>query len=120
LKPEKGESDTSADPKKAAVKPQKTAGTDAKTIHTKPAVKPNKTANTSTKPVKAPVIVENPRLTTPLEDISDLLNSLSHEVCVQLTRRVVASISSLPTGAARHTAVLKPVILFYAEYGSTP
>jgi hypothetical protein len=100
-KPGKAESNTSAAPKKAAVKPQKAASTGAK-------------------PVKAPLIVANPPTTSPLEDIFDLLDSLSHDECVQLTRRVLASISSIPTGAARHTVVLKTVILFFAEYGSTP
>jgi hypothetical protein len=42
------------------------------------------------------------------------------QACVELTRRLLTSISSRPTGAARPRAVLKTVILFVAEYGSTP
>ena len=39
---------------------------------------------------------------------------------VELYRRALTSISSLPTGADRPWAVLKNVILFVAEYESTP
>jgi hypothetical protein len=58
--------------------------------------------------------------TSPLEKISDLLDHLPIQACVELTRRLLTSISSLPTGAVRPRAVLKTVILFVAEYGSTP
>jgi hypothetical protein len=58
--------------------------------------------------------------TSPLEEISDLLDHLPIQACVELTRRLLTSVSSLPTGAARPRAVLKTVILFVAEYGSTP
>jgi hypothetical protein len=37
-----------------------------------------------------------------------------------MTRRLLTSITSLFTGAAHPRAVLKNVILFVAEYGSTP
>jgi hypothetical protein len=56
----------------------------------------------------------------PLEEISDLLDHLPLQACVELTRRLLTAISTLPTGAARPRAVLKTVILFVAEYGSTP
>jgi hypothetical protein len=39
---------------------------------------------------------------------------------VELTHRLLTSICSLPTGVARPRAVLQTVILFVAEYGSTP
>jgi hypothetical protein len=117
-KPEKAEPSTAA-PKKAAVKPQKAAGSAIKPVPTQPAVKSKKAANSGSKPVRAPVTVDNPPSTLPLEDITDLLDSLSREECVRLSRRVVACISSLPTGADRHTAVLKTVILFFAGYGTT-
>jgi len=58
--------------------------------------------------------------TSPLQEISDLLDRLPLQACVELTRRLLTSISSLPTGAGRPRAVLKTVILFVAEYGSTP
>jgi hypothetical protein len=95
-KPEKAEPKTSAAPKKAAVTPKKAASPGAK-------------------PVKAPLIVANPPSTSPLEDISDLLDSLPHDACMQLTHRLLASISSLPTRAAGHRAVLKTVTLFVTE-----
>ena len=56
---------------------------------------------------------------SPLDDISDLFDHLPSQVCLEMTRRLLMSIS-LPTGAARQRAVLKTVILFVAEYGNTP
>ena len=97
VKPEKAKPKITAAPKKAAVKPKKAASTGAK-------------------PVKTPKPVANPPSTSLLE-ISDILNSLPLQACVQLTRRLLASISSLPKGAARPRAVLKTIILFVAEYG---
>ena len=70
----------------------------------------------ATKPT-TPVLVV---LTNPLEEISDLLDRLPIQTCVELTRRLLTSISSLRTGTACPRAVLKNVILFVAEYGSTP
>ena len=70
----------------------------------------------ATKPT-TPVLVAP---TNPFDEISDLLDRLSLQACVELTHRLLTSISSLPTGTARPRAVLKTVILFVAEYGSTP
>jgi len=42
------------------------------------------------------VPTQNP--TSPFEDISDLLHHLHLHACVELTRRLLMSISSLPTG----------------------
>jgi len=56
----------------------------------------------------------------PLEEISDLLDRLPLQTCVEQTRRLLTSISCLPTGTARPRAVLKTSILFVAENGSTP
>ena len=39
---------------------------------------------------------------------------------MELTRRLLTAIPSLLKGTARPRAVLKTVILFVAEYGSTP
>jgi hypothetical protein len=58
--------------------------------------------------------------TSPLENISDLLDHLHIPARVELTRRLLTIISSLLTGSAHPRAVLKTVILFVAEYGSTP
>ena len=74
----------------------------------------------ATKPTTPVLVVPNQRPTNPLEEISDLLDRLPLQACVELTRRLLTSISSLPTGTARPRAVLKTVILFVAEYGSTP
>ena len=81
MKPEKAEPKTASAPKKAAVKHKKAA-------------------SASAKPARTPKPVANTPSTSPLENISALLDSLPLEVCVQLTRRLLASISSLPKGAA--------------------
>jgi hypothetical protein len=39
--------------------------------------------------------------------------------CVELTRRLLTAVPTLPFGAARTRAVLKIVVLFVAEYGCT-
>ena len=70
----------------------------------------------ATKPTSPVLVVP----TNPLEEISDLLDRLPLQACVVLTRRLLTSISSHPTGTPRPRAVLKTVILFVAEYGSTP
>jgi hypothetical protein len=87
--------------------------------------KPKKKAAESVKTAAAKTTT--PQLVAPahspssvLEEISDLLDNLPPQACVELTRRLLTSIPSLPTGAARPRAVLKTVILFVAEYGSTP
>ena len=72
------------------------------------------------KPSTPNLVVPNQSSTSPLEEISDPLDHLPLHACVELTRRLLTSISSLSTGAARPRAVLKTVILFVAEYGSTP
>jgi hypothetical protein len=66
------------------------------------------------------LVVPTQPSSSPLEDIPDFLDHLPLQARVELTRRVLTSISSLPTGAARPRAVLKTVILFVAKYGSTP
>jgi len=102
-KPEKAKTKTTTAPKAAGGKPKK------------------KPATTSPKPVAGTQVVANPHPTTSLiEGISDLLDNLPLDACVELTRRLLTSISSLLKGAARPRAVLKTMILFVAEYGSTP
>jgi len=102
-----------AEPKKPEPKPtaaaQPTAGKSKKKVAAS-----IKTA--ATKPTTPVLVIP----TNPLEEISDLLDRLPLQACVELTRRLLTSISSLPTGTARLRAVLKTVILFVAEYGSTP
>ena len=66
------------------------------------------------------MVVPNQSCTSQLKEISDLLDHLPIQACVELNSRLLTSISSLPTGAARPRAVWKTVILFVAVYGSTP
>jgi hypothetical protein len=69
------------------------------------------------KPNPSPIPPPNP---SPIEVISDLLDNLPVHACVELTRLLLTAVPTLPPGAARSRAVLKIVILFVAEYGSTP
>jgi hypothetical protein len=105
-RPKKPEPKSTAGPTKpAAGKPKKKAAANVKTVAAKP---------------KTPdLVVPTQTSYSPLKEISDL-NRLPLQACVELTRRLVTSISSLPTGAVRPRAVLKIVILFVAEHGSTP
>ena len=96
-KPEKAEPKTTAAPKAAGGKRKKSATTRAK-------------------PAAATQVVANPHHTaSPFEGISDLLDNIPLEACVELIRRLLSFISSLPKGAARLRAVLKTVKLFVAE-----
>ena len=79
-------------------------------------------SNTSAKPKEAsqpkkPVVTTQPTQ-SPLEEISDLLDNLPLKACVDLTRRLLTSVPSLPSGPARSRAVLKIDVLFVAEYES--
>jgi hypothetical protein len=104
--PKKPENKSPAVSKPAAGKPKKKAAASVKTAAAKP-----------TTP-KLVALAQSP--SSALGEIIDLLDHLPLQECVELTRRLLQSISSLPTGAARPQAVLKTVILFVAEYGSTP
>lgn len=72
------------------------------------------------KPTTTNVVVTAQINTSLLYDNSDLLGHLSFQACVELTRRLLGIIFSIPTGAARPRAVLKTVITFVIEYGSAP
>jgi hypothetical protein len=54
-----------------------------------------------------------------VEEISDLLDTFPMNACIELTRRLLTAVPSLPSGPASSRAVLKIEILFVAEYGST-
>jgi hypothetical protein len=105
-RPKKPEFKAAADTKRAAVKPKKKAAQSTQSA----------AAKTST----PTLVVPTQSSASPLEEISDLLDVLPIQACVELTRQLLTSVSSLPTMAARPRAVLKTVILFVAEYGSTP
>ena len=72
------------------------------------------------KPNPAKLVVPPHPTPSPLEGISDLLDNLPLAACVELTHRLLMSISSLAIGVAHPRAVLKTVIPFVVEYGSTP
>ena len=99
-------------------KPKSTAATKLAAGKSKKKVASVKTA--AAKPTTPELVVPTQSATSTLEEISDLLDHLPIPACVELTRRLLTSFSSLPTGAVRPRAVLKTVILFVAEYGSTP
>ena len=104
--PKKPEPKSTAAARPAAGKSKKKVAASVKTAATKP-----------TTPV---LVVPTQSPTNPLEEISDLLDHLPLQACVELTCWLFTSFSSLPSGAARPRAVLKTVILFVAKYGSTP
>jgi hypothetical protein len=61
-----------------------------------------------------------PQITqSPIEEISDLLDTLPIDACVELTRRLLTAAPTLPSGTARSRVVLKIVVLFVPKYGST-
>jgi len=105
-RPKKPEIKSTAATKPAAGKSKKKAAASVKTA--------------AAKPTTPDLVVPTQNPTYPLEDISDLLDRLLNQACVKLSLRLLMSISSLPTRAARPRAVLKNGILFVAEYGSTP
>jgi hypothetical protein len=60
-----------------------------------------------TKPTPRPQSVKSP-----VEEISDLLDTLPLGACVELTRRLLTAAPNLPSGAARSRAVLKILVHF--------
>ena len=76
-----------------------------------------KTADT--KPTTPVLVVPTQIPTNPFEEISYFLDRLHLQACVELTLRLLTSFSSLPSGVARPRSVLKTIILFVVEYGST-
>jgi len=104
-RPQKPKPKTTAAPKRAAGKSKKKAAASVKTATATPTT-PN-------------LVIPTQSPTSPLVEISDLLDHLPLHACLELTRRLLTSISSLPTGAARPRAVLKNVVLFVAKYAST-
>jgi hypothetical protein len=83
-RPKKPQSKPAAAIKRATGKASKKAGASFKTAPAKPST-PN-------------LVVPSHCPTSPLEEISDLLDHLPLQACVELTRRLLASISFLPTG----------------------
>jgi hypothetical protein len=67
-----------------------------------------------------------PKELVPLPTVNPLPSKISHlpdtlpiNACIELTRRLLTTVTSLPSGPTSSKAVLKVVLLFVAEYGST-
>ena len=78
-----------------------------------------KTTKSSPPPKKPNPTSISPLNQSPIEEISDLLDNLPVNACVELTRRLLTAVLTLPSGTASTRAVLKIVVLFVAEYGCT-
>ena len=97
-RPQKPEPKSKAAPKRAHGKSKKKAAASVKIV-------------TAT-PTTPRLVVPTQSPTSPIEEISDLLHHLPIHVCVELTRRLLMSVSSLPTGAVGPLAVMKTVITY--------
>jgi hypothetical protein len=75
-------------------------------------MKKQATTGKSSPPPKKPKPASIPPNQSPVEEISDLLDNLPVNACVELTRRLLTAVPNLPSGAARSRAALKIVILF--------
>jgi hypothetical protein len=84
-RPKKHELNPTSAPKTATRKPKKKAGESVKTAASKPTT-PN-------------LVLYTQSSTSTLNEISVLLHYLSLQACVELIRRLLTSISSLPKGA---------------------
>jgi hypothetical protein len=72
------------------------------------------------KPTSPQQLVPSPAVNPSLlDEISNLLDTLPIDAYVELTRRLLTAVPSLPSGPARLQAVQKIVLLFVAECGST-
>jgi len=63
----------------------------------------------ATKPKTPVLVVPTQSPTNTLEKISDLLDRLPLQACVEPTRRLLTSLSSLPSGAARPGLSWRPL-----------
>jgi hypothetical protein len=70
-------------------------------------------------PKSKELVAPTQRTQSHIEEISDLLDNLPLNACVELTCRLLTSVPTLPYGPSLSRAVLKIVVLFIAEYGST-
>jgi hypothetical protein len=77
-----------------------------------PVTKSNKTVNTRqlSQPKHTNLVTSN-QPTKSLVEISDILDILPLNACVELTRRLLTSVPNLPSGLARSRAVLTIVVL---------
>jgi hypothetical protein len=77
-------------------------------------VKPGKSSPKNPNPTKPP-----PQTAKSHVLFSDLLDTLPLEAFMELTRRLLIAVPTLPSGAERSRAILKIVVLCVAEFGST-
>jgi hypothetical protein len=76
------------------------------------------TTQCAAKPTLSEQLVTPPAVNpSAIEEISDLLDSLPMDACAVLTRRLLSTVPSHPSGLARSWGVLKTVFVFVAEYG---
>jgi hypothetical protein len=106
VRPVKRLSKAAADLKPAAIKPKKKAAASVQ--------------SDAAEPTTPKLVVPSLICTSPLEEISDLLDHVPNQARVEMTRRLLTSVCSLPKVAARPWAILKTVILFVSEYGRRP
>ena len=100
-RPEKPKPKPTVAPHEAPGKPKKKAAANVKTAAAKP-TKPN-------------LVIPTQSFTFPIGEMSALLDHLPLQACGELTRRLLSSIYSHPTGVACPRSVLKTDILFVAK-----
>ena len=86
---------TTTSPKKPERKPTATAQTAAGKSKKKVVAS---VTTAATKPTTTVLVVPNQSPNNPLEEISDLIERLPLQACVEMTRRLLTSFSSLPQG----------------------
>jgi hypothetical protein len=84
--------------------------------NTEEKVKAGKSSTTIPNPTTPRPSPETPQ--SPIEEISDLLDTLHIDACVELTLRLLTAAPTLPPGVTRSRSVLKTVVHFVAKYGS--
>jgi len=82
---------------------------------TKKPAKPGRPSQSKTKELVVPTLNKQ----SPFGETSDLLDDLPLNACVEFTHRIFTSVRTLPSGPAHSQAVLKTIVPFVAEYGST-
>jgi hypothetical protein len=86
-----------------------------------PTVAPKQAPVTESKKRAKPSLSKPKELVIPTQspiEISDLLDNLPLDACVELTRGLLTPVPNLPSGPARSRTVLK-IVLFLADYGTT-
>ena len=103
---EKPQPKSTSAPKPAAGKPKKKAAASFRTAAAK-LTTPN-------------LVVPTQESTSPIEEISDLLDHLHFHACVELTLWLLTSISSLPTGQPAHGLCQRPFSCLWRNMAARP